>query len=300
MSNTCPVCQSDNEKVRNAPGGKDAYVVDCKYCGKYEISGTASAVDLTNYAPRWKISAAIRNKFENGETVILDTGNIKTIVDSTFYPEDPFDFIDKLLEYVYEKTGKVGKTVALNSYDFPVICAESEEQFKYIISKALDLELIEKTNDRYRLSLNGWKRISELKKLKTDSKKAFVAMWFNPELDEIWEQGIKPALEETGFQPIRIDLEEHNEKICDKIIAEIKTSGLLVADFTGQRGGVYFEAGFALGLGIPVIWTCSKNDIGNLHFDTRQYNHIVWETAEELREKLKNRIMATVFQIKNS
>ncbi len=300
MPDTCPVCGSNDENVERASGGRDAYIVDCKYCGKYDISGTASAVDLTNYVPRWKISAAIRNKFENGEIINLHTGNIKSLVDSMVYPEDPFDFIDKLLEYVYKKTGKVGNTVALNPYDFPVICAESEEQFNYIISKALDLELIEKTNDRYRLSLNGWKRISELKKIKTDSKKAFVAMWFNSELDEIWEQGIKPALEETGFQPLRIDLEEHNEKICDKIIAEIKTSGLVIADFTGQRGGVYFEAGFALGLGIPVIWTCRKNDIGNLHFDTRQYNHIVWETAEELKEKLKNRIMATILQIRTS
>ncbi len=300
MPDTCPVCGSNNESVINAPGGRDAYIVNCKYCGKYEISRTASAMDLTRYAPKWKISAAIRNKFENGDNIILHTANIKSLVDSILYPKDPFEFIDKLLDYVYRKTGKVGNTVTLNSYDFPIICAESEDQFNYIISKALDLELIENENNKFRLSLNGWKRISELRKLKIDSKKAFVAMWFNSELDEIWEQGIKPALEETGFYPLRIDLEEHNEKICDKIIAEIRTSGILIADFTGQRGGVYFEAGFALGLGIPVIWTCRKNDIGNLHFDTRQYNHIVWETAEELKEKLKNRIMATISQIQTS
>jgi len=300
MHDICPVCQSNNETVRNSPGGR-AKVVDCKYCGKYEISRTVAAVDLTKYAPRWKISSAIRNKFLNGEVINLHTGNIKSLVESTVYPEDPFDFIDKLLEYVYRKTGKVGNTVKINPYDFPIICAESEDQFNYIISKTLDLELIEKINDdEFSLSLNGWKRISELKKLKKDSKKAFVAMCFNSELDKIWEKGIKPALEETGFQPLRIDLEEHNDKICDRIVAEIKTSGLLVADFTGQRGGVYFEAGFALGLGIPVIWTCRKNEIEKLHFDTRQYNHIVWETAEELKEKLKLRIMATILQIMTS
>jgi len=297
MPNTCPVCQSNNEIVREAPYGRDAFIVKCKYCGEYQISRTAAASDLSRYAPRWKISAAIRTKYENKENVVLS--DIPSLLESIIFPEDPFEYIDKLLEYIFRKSGKFGNTVNLNPHDFPVICAENEEQFEYIKEKALSLDLIELKNDVYRLSLNGWKRIAELKKTKIDSNKAFVAMWFNPELDEIWEQGIKPALEETGFRPLRIDLEEHNEKICDKIIAEIRRSGLLVADFTGQRGGVYFEAGFALGLGIPVIWTCRKDDIQNLHFDTRQYNHIVWETAKELKQRLKDRIIATIPRVVN-
>ncbi len=58
--------------------------------------------------------------------------------------------------------------------------------------------------------------------------------------------------------------------------------------------GVYYEAGFAEGLGIPVIRTVRKDSLGELHFDTRQYNHIVYESQDELRVKLKNRIMATI------
>jgi nucleoside 2-deoxyribosyltransferase len=92
---------------------------------------------------------------------------------------------------------------------------------------------------------------------------------------------------------MRIDLEEHNDKIDDRIISEIRRSGLVVADFTGQRGGVYFESGFAMGLGIPVIRTCRKDNVDTLHFDTRQYSHVLWESPEELKEKLTNRIRAT-------
>ena len=122
---------------------------------------------------------------------------------------------------------------------------------------------------RDRLALNGWKRLAELPQKETRPSQAFVAMWFHKELEVAWEEGLKPALKQTGYDPICIDRTEHNEKIDDRIIAEIRKSGLLVADFTGQRGGVYFEAGFAMGLGIPVIWTCRETDIGNLHFDTR-------------------------------
>jgi hypothetical protein len=60
------------------------------------------------------------------------------------------------------------------------------------------------------------------------------------------------------------------------------------------RGGVYFEAGLAQGLGLPVIWTVHKDNVDNLHFDTRQYNHIVYIDPQDLRVQLYNRIAATI------
>jgi nucleoside 2-deoxyribosyltransferase len=119
-------------------------------------------------------------------------------------------------------------------------------------------------------------------------------MWIDKATDDAYFNGIKKAIEATGYEAVRIDLKEHNQKICDLIMSEIRHTGFLVADFTGHRHGVYFEAGFALGLGLPVIWTCRKQDIENAHFDTRQYNHILWETADELCTKLKNRVLATI------
>ena len=86
----------------------------------------------------------------------------------------------------------------------------------------------------------------------------------------------------------------HNENIIFKIIAEIRSSQFLVADFTGQNRGVYLEAGFAMGLGRPVIWTCRKDDFGKTHFDIKQFNHILWEAPEDLREKLADRIKAII------
>jgi nucleoside 2-deoxyribosyltransferase len=145
-----------------------------------------------------------------------------------------------------------------------------------------------------RLDIGGWQRVDELRRTRVISDQAFVAMWFDPQMRDAWTDGIKPALSATGYTPIRLDFVEHNERIDDRIIAEIRRSGLVVADFTGDRGGVYFEAGFAMGLGIPVIWTCHKDDVEKLHFDTRQYNHIEWLEPGDLREKLELRIRATI------
>ena len=76
----------------------------------------------------------------------------------------------------------------------------------------------------------------------------------------------------------------------------IRRSRFVVADFTGQRGGVYFEAGYALGLGLRVIWLCRDGELKDVHFDTRQYNFLVWKAGEyaDLAKRLQNRIEATL------
>ena len=145
--------------------------------------------------------------------------------------------------------------------------------------------------------VDGYKHAAE-QATKPRTDQAFVAMWFADEVTEAYEKGIRPALQESGFKPLRIDQKPDVDKIDDEIIAEIRRSRFLVADFThgddGARGGVYYEAGFAHGLEIPVIRTCRKDKVDKLHFDTRQYHHIVWHTHQDLQKALKNRILAVI------
>jgi hypothetical protein len=126
----------------------------------------------------------------------------------------------------------------------------------------------------------AWSEVERLLTTQTDSNQAFVAMWFNDSVEEAFTKGIAPAIAHSGYRPLRIDQKEHNNKIDDEIIAEIRRSRFVIADFTcapgSPRGGVYYEAGFARGLGMPVIWTCKNESMSDLHFDTRQYAHIVW------------------------
>jgi hypothetical protein len=117
-------------------------------------------------------------------------------------------------------------------------------------------------------------------------------MWFADEMDIVYEQGLKRGIEDAGFSPMLIPNKEHTNKIDDEIIAEIRRSAFIVADFTGHRQNVYFETGFAIGLSLRVIWTCRKDQIKELHFDIRQYNCIDWETPAELAKRLRLRIEA--------
>ena len=149
----------------------------------------------------------------------------------------------------------------------------------------------------YTVTVDGYRRIGDTK-TNTVSTQVFVAMWFDEDMKVAYTQGIEPAIKNAGYKPMRIDQKPDVNKIDDEIIAEIRRSRFLVADFTqgedGARGGVYFEAGFALGLGIPVIYTCREDAIDKIHFDTRQYHHIRWRNPEDLRNELEKRILARI------
>lgn len=151
----------------------------------------------------------------------------------------------------------------------------------------------QKFKNGYELTLEGWKRADSFAKTQTTSKTVFVAMNFADELQSVKAE-IKRAIESTGFTPMVIEDKEHNNQILPEILHEIRKSRFVVADFTNQRGGVYYEAGYAEGLGIPLIAMCRKDDFGNIHFDLKQKNTILWEIPEDIYDKLVKRIKATL------
>lgn len=185
-------------------------------------------------------------------------------------------------------------------------------QFKYSIQGAIGQGPHSGKEDYHEcvITPDGHAHLAELEQKTVDSIQAFVAMWFDDSMNTAYERGIALGIRDAGYKPLRIDRKDHNNKIDDEMIAEIRRSRFLVADFTADydlsnidrekpekkcaRGGVYYEAGFAHGLRIPVIFTCRADVIDKAHFDTRQYNHITWETPEELRKRLAQRIAATI------
>jgi nucleoside 2-deoxyribosyltransferase len=105
---------------------------------------------------------------------------------------------------------------------------------------------------------------------------------------------IKSTISSIGWNPVIVDEVEHNDGIMDKVLASINSSAFVVAELTYQKTGVYYEAGFAKGKGLPVIHIVNREDFDNCHFDVRHLNLIVWESLEELRGKLESRILATI------
>ena len=152
---------------------------------------------------------------------------------------------------------------------------------------------------QFTVTIDGYSHIADVT-VSRDLSQAFVAMWFDESMNEAYDKGIKPAIQRVGYDAFKINEKPDVDKIDDEIIGEIRRSRFLVADFThgdkGARGGVYYEAGFAYGLGLPVVRSCRKDiiDRNELHFDVRQHYHVVWETPEELCDGLEKRIRARI------
>ena len=211
---------------------------------------------------------------------------------------------DRLLRSLAEKATTVGTNVGVY-YNDPSMLAWSE-----LISRNEVLFLLQYLKKKIWITgieymdsftgvvtVEGHGRIADQATNVVPSQ-GFVAMWFDDSMTTAYRDGIEPGIKDAGYKPFRVDRKEHINKIEDEIIAEIRRSRFIVADFTqgdsGPRGGVYYEAGFAHGLGLQVIFTCKEGDVDKLHFDTNHYNHIFWSTPADLREKLKNRILAVI------
>lgn len=141
----------------------------------------------------------------------------------------------------------------------------------------------------------GWKRIDELQAEETESSKnVFVAMSFADDMKKV-RKAIKTSILDCGYIPRIMDEIEHNHQIVPEMLYEIRKAKFVIAELTGHNNGAYFEAGYALGQGKEVIQICSKDRFGSDgHFDVKQINTILWETTEELTQKLSARIKATI------
>ena len=209
---------------------------------------------------------------------------------------------DRLLKFLADQSPKIGDRIIIvgNIQHSTLAYSESvnESEMKFILSYLSEKKWISILfSSTCVVTVEGYIRIAE-QAINVNPAQAFVAMWFDESMNDAFKKGIKQAIADAGYEPLRIDAKEHNDKIDDAIIAEIRRSRFIVADFTqgegGASGGVYYEAGFAHGLGLQVIFTCHKDSLKSLHFDTSHYNHIVWNDPEDLKKKLKNRILAVL------
>lgn len=211
---------------------------------------------------------------------------------------------ERLLRYLVDIPKDVGQPLGTQRIlDGPEAAAWSEsntpEDVEYFVDYLTHMGWLKRHSSGVCLiTVSGYQHVAEQSTQK-DLYQCFVAMWFDASMNPAYEDGIKKAVEECGYKPLRIDKKPDVNKIDDEIVAEIRRSRFVVADFThekekGARGGVYYEAGFAHGLGLPVIYSCHKGLVEELHFDTRQYHHILWQEAEDLCTQLKHRIRAIV------
>ena len=289
-------------------------------CGKFTLpTHAASAIG----ADGWKLAAYVweQNRLGNeptfyssqkslteprqltGQALQADApaGSVGLDAALETFPQTVPERLDRALLNLAAVTKQLGQQIKIDSEGAnPLLLAQNTAEVFFIIQQFAQDGYVK--GDTHSLptgivlTAKGLNRAADLQRglFGPLNKQAFIAMSFDKSLEVAYTDGLKLGIEDCGYTAMRVDNKEHNNKICDVIIAEIRKSKFLVADFTLHRGGVYFEAGLMMGLGRPVIFTCRSEDLQNAHFDTRQYSHIAWDAPADLREKLKRRIQATI------
>lgn len=237
----------------------------------------------------------------------ITNDNLEEKLNDIVYPKTPKDKLDNLFNTLYNLQSFEGEVVELYNkvidpgFWYKHYFRSQEECYFYV--KNLDSFgfincLIQKHTGipiEYHILYKGLEHFLKINELGNLSKKCFVAMSFGKEMSDI-RRAIKTAIDKTGYDPIIID-EEHidcAQTINDAIIGGLKSAKFCIADFTEQRNGVYFESGYALGQGKPVIYCCKEDHFKHTHFDTNHFAHIIYDTPEELQEKLINKIAAWI------
>jgi hypothetical protein len=295
----CPICLDHNVRENPLEGVDGVFKLRCRRCGEFTVKSSFIAErprQLTD-DDVGKISGWI---FEHSDRVLdgSDWGPLLGIK-----PLSVGAKAEKLLLYLGRKYPNPNQPIEFSGSGEELAASYSVngDEARYIFNKYLGnyksfIAFPDRGGLPTTISPAGWDYLYSLQSINKESQIGFCAMWFHPEMRCLWDAGIEPGIKLAGYDPIRIDRVEHNNRIDDEIIATIRRSKFVVADFTGGRGGVYFEAGFALGINIPVIWTVREDKLKSVHFDNRQYSFITWvpDNLEEFQVRLKNRIEATI------
>ena len=298
----CRICGLPDGVNVKSSDDNERWTVDCPICGDFTI--TQSVIDRSLFQKsRHKLSAWTRAKKESGRAAPLIAQDTFDAIVSSVPSYGVADKQRLLIQILAEQSSYPGESVYLNYTSlWPQVWASGSEETRYLADALHDRGLIvftqksgDRTIDFCQISPRGWDYLDKVDNRMLDNSQAFVAMWFDPSMDSAWTDGIRPALESARYMPYRVDNDLSNlGRIDAKIEVEIKRSRFLVADVTGGRQGVYYEAGYAMGLGLPVIWSVRSDHEHHMHFDTKQYKHVIWDTPEYLAKELEALVLAAI------
>lgn len=212
----------------------------------------------------------------------------------------------RLITFMASKCAPIDETVNLGNEDHRYSAlawsgATSDSELTSILCDLQGTQLIKPSvrasddpSKRWTITPDGYSRITELVDC-TNSPLAFVAMSCNGSFTNIYIRAIAPAIRNAGYVPVRSDGDKF--KITDEVIAQIRRSRFLVANFTQHPNmvrddvAIYYATGLAHGLKIPVIFAAGYGVRPS--FETSAYDPIAWRDEElpALQSALTERIL---------
>jgi len=288
----CPLC---GILAEFQPSKTDKFFT-CRVCGQFGT--TFEFLDDIGAEVHPYLSAATRKAHEAGRPIVLRTDNWRALEEGQRSIRVS-EKIARLLQLCAERSGAPGHTWSIETErDYPLVAARNPTELAAYLSHLVSRQLLtlHRTpyGQLYEVTVQGWQSLEPTFTPGGVPGRCFVAMWFDDSLDAVYSDGIELGVKDAGFTPYRVKEDPTNKGITDLVLSEIRRAQFVVADFTGHRNSVYYEAGFAQGIGREVIWCCREDQVGELTFDTRHLGHVVWKDVADLRLTLARSIQANI------
>lgn len=307
----CPICRnSDGAQCVRVSPQTERIRFECDRCGPFNISDTAlddSALEGLGLVQRAALSHRIRTQFTKADlltTVWLNQNREKLKLPS------PAKQVANLIRIIGERklaTGEdtpvwvslVGEVGCFGEAELHELVRELTEQ-KSIGNrgshKVLRRSNAELHTSRLGLTLQGWREFEAEQRGEFGGGFGFLALKFGDEqLDDFVAQNLKPVVKAE----LKLDIVDMRDVgragLIDNIMrAQIRDSAFVIADLTHDNYGAYWEAGYAEGLGKPVIYICERKkfEAAKTHFDTNHSTTVPWSTDDP--GKFREEIIATL------
>lgn len=328
----CLLCHSKDYLGKNYRKG-DIWHYICPYCGEYEVTGSARGVLLASPDPERDImlnhlaSLSAERTLQGKGLLLLGTytnSMNKMISYEEFLKNYPSNFMEQHDRALFN-FARLANFTPLCKIDDKVnpqvlFCDSFEEMYtflnilkdegyvNFVASGSISAAYL---IGNVSMTVKGYEYARSLEKDISKRQHAFVAMWFHDEM-KLYTQEVQKAIRQAGYEPYIANQASYNGLIMDKVLNEISGAKFVIADLTslpekdpctGVRGGVYYEAGYAAGLGLQVILTCREDVTNRIHFDLKQFLGIYWKETDDGKLKvgnfdfvdyLKNHIIKTV------
>jgi hypothetical protein len=300
----CLVCGSPSHSI---PQGNGAAIVDCSRCGRYFMNPYVAAECGLPISDPTLIALAshLIRKAQGAKHFGLTKDFFDGLASRTL--PSPAEALDNLLLWLCTGEGKrPGQQITASSTNGALLATVGMidgEDITWLTDSLASQGMLQGesvyTTFMGVVTAQGWQRVEELRRAHVASRFAFFARRFNnPDLDEMFDSCLAPAVMQTGFE---LRLASQKAGLIDAVIEdEIRRCRFLIADLSDDNAGAYWEAGFAEGLGKPVIYVCAaKGKDGaprTTHFDTNHRQTVMWDLAEpeETARKLKAIIRNTL------
>lgn len=210
-----------------------------------------------------------------------------------------------LIRYIGDQVSESGKPISCSSAISAEIGAPSDEFFEQLVEDLFKRDIIKMTRlstwdvcqfEDVNLTLDGWEQYEAEKRGGFAGNYGFFAMQFNePDLEYFVRNVVKPAVrEDLGYDLFDMRDVGRAGLIDNNMRVQIRDAKFVIVDLTHDNNGAYWEAGYAEGLGKPVIYICEKEkfDTKKTHFDTNHCTTVPWSRDND--EGFRRELTATI------